>query len=538
MDFIKKYSLLSDGIATLHDFQRRAIDNILSQKNTLVIAPTGKGKSLIYQICGQELEGITIVVSPLLALIDEQVQILGDEKAISITSDNSFADQRYILQRLAKREISPSFIFVSPERLQNFFFRAALKKSSYNIPLLVIDEAHCISQWGFDFRPEYSQIKNFIKFLDNDCACKSTVLALTATIGKEAQKEIVREFDVSAPDSIFKDVSIIRSEIELNFIEVEEDKDKNQEIFKIINSVRPTKALIYFYSKWHLKKFHEELIKKRFRSDTFFSPTERAVKLKTYKRFKEGDIQFLCATTAFGLGMNIPNIDMVIHYDIPKSIEEYYQQVGRAARNKILCPTAKCYMLWSETNFDYEMENHIPNTELQFEDIREGFRKLGLDKKANLPQSKEYGSYIQQGLGRIRFELEKKGVLQTIGEINGTPKTIKFKSNNSYWNSIVSKMELGDNFVRAAENSNLTIQKLMDYVFEQELNGMIDKYPAMKKKIFFVSPYNEVPTRIAFSIIEDSQKLLEFKTYQLDKLRELVECENPHTFIKEYFEQQ
>lgn len=164
-NLLKKYDTLTSKISSFHPFQQSAIETLLTGHNTLVIAPTGKGKSLIYQIAGQELPGTTIVVSPLIALMNEQAAYLGDRLAVHLNSNLEFVDQRKLLRNIANETIAPKFIFLSPERLQNYFFRSALKKSGLQVSLLVIDEAHCISQWGFDFRPEYTEIPDFLLFL-------------------------------------------------------------------------------------------------------------------------------------------------------------------------------------------------------------------------------------------------------------------------------------------------------------------------------------------------------------------------------------
>jgi ATP-dependent DNA helicase RecQ len=158
VSLLKKYPLIAENISILHPYQEKAIGNILNGISTLVIAPTGKGKSLIYQLASQELTGTTIVVSPLIALINEQVDFLRlkNINALALTGEMPFLEQRKRLRQLAKEQ--PKIIFLSPERLQNHFFRAALKKSGLNLSLLVIDEAHCISLWGIDFRPEYGEI--------------------------------------------------------------------------------------------------------------------------------------------------------------------------------------------------------------------------------------------------------------------------------------------------------------------------------------------------------------------------------------------
>jgi len=530
---ILKYSNLTKHILHLHPFQKQAIESLILKKSCLVIAPTGKGKSLIYQIAGQELSGTTLVISPLIALINEQSDILGEELALNLTSEVSFADQRQILREIGWGKLKPKFIFLSPERLQNYFFRAALKKSAMTISLVVIDEVHCISQWGFDFRPDYSQINSFLDFLKTQNQ-SPPILAMTATMGKEAKADIINEFSIDE-SNVFIDSNVLRNELVLNFIKVEEEREKVDKIVEIIENLNPKKCLIYFYNIPWCKKVCNTLNRNGYESNTYFSEMGSEEKDDAYHQFKNGEIKILCATTAFGMGMNIPDIDMVLHHQIPNSIEEYYQQVGRAARDKILCPKAICYLIWSQANFDFKFEEHIPNSIMSVDNIEIAFKKLGLYEKNNEPQSIEYSDYISKNLARFRFALERRGLMKTLGEVNGTPKTIEFFKKNDLWENIVTNMGFGDSFIRAATNSNMSIQELIDLIFEKELNGEIKKFPAMKKKIFFQSEYNSIPLDKVYEIVEESLKIADFKIKQVEMLSDLVDSEYPNDFIMEYF---
>lgn len=530
---LNKYKELTKKIKAFHPFQSNAIANILERRSTLVIAPTGKGKSLIYQIAGQELSGITIVVSPLIALISEQTGYLGNDRALNLSSTLSFQDQREVLRKFAKGKYQPKFIFVSPERLQNYFFRAALKMSGVEVSLVVVDEAHCISQWGFDFRPEYSQITKFVDYLKS-IDQQPCLLAMTATIGQNAKEDIVGEFQIEA-SSVFYDQDVVRSELKLDFIEVDEENEKPDEIVEILKQYKPKKAIIYFYDKANLRKINRKLNGLGFSSGTFYSGMSADDKSKNYTKFKSGGLEVLCATTAFGMGMNIPDIDMVIHHRLPDSIEEYYQQVGRAARDKTLCPVANCIALWSKVNFDYKLDEFIPAVILGVDEIQEVFKKMELSSNANKIQSMEYSNYISQDLARVRFELEHYGIIKTMGEVNGTPKTIKFKKENKYWNDIIKKMARGNSFIRAAEKSDISLKDLIDYVFECELNDKIKTFPAMEKKIFFVSSYDEVPLDVCYEIVDKSMKLADFKEKQVQDLREMLLSDDKMSFIQDYF---
>jgi len=530
---IEKYNQLTKNFENFHQFQEDAINALLQGKNSLVIAPTGKGKSLIYQIAGQELPGITIVVSPLIALINEQADFLGGDLALSLSSNISFAEQRKVLRDIANGSYSPKFIFLSPERIQNYFFKSALKASGLAVSLFVVDEAHCISQWGSDFRPEYDQITQFITFL-KELNQNPAILAMTATIGEKPKTEILAEFKINSEQS-FYDRNLLRPELELNFIEVSEEKEKFHVLEELLKEHKPKKALVYFYDIPNCRSFAKRLNKLGHSSLTYYSGMQSQDKEAVYSKFRVGEIDILCATTAFGMGMNIPDIDMVVHHRMPNSIEEYYQQAGRAARDKKVCPSAKCFLLWSEANFEFKFDEHIPSTIIQMEQIENAFRQFGLTNNANIPQSLEYSDYISQELGRLRYCFEKRGLLKTIGEVNGTPKSIEFVNKNAFWDAIVTKMSFGNSFIRAAQNSGLELHELIDFVFERELNGEIKKFPAREKKIFLISQYNQIPIDLLYEIIDESINLADFKEEQVHKLIGLIKSDDPQNYIKSYF---
>lgn len=531
-DWLNKYSNLSGSIDKLHPYQLKAISNIINGKNTLAIAPTGSGKSLIYQIAAQELPGSTIIISPLVALINEQVSFL-ESKHISVlklTGEIPFAKQRELLRQLALNK--PKFIFLSPERLHNAFFRAALKRSGLTFSLLVIDEAHCISQWGIDFRPEYGEINNFRVFL-KEVGQNPTVLALTATLGSEARKDITADFNIDE-SYVLVEKSVIREELDLNFIQITEETEKTGKALSLLREHKPKKAIVYFYSIDKCNKFCQKLTEEKIIAEAFHADRKKEDKNAIYEKFRVGEINVLCATTAFGMGLNIPDIDFVLHYQIPNSIEEYYQQVGRAARDRRICNSALCFLLWSDKNFEHKLTDQIPKSLLTIQKINNAFKALGLENKADLPVAIEYSNYVKQELSFYKFLFEKRNILRTIGELNGTPKTIKFKKANSYWQELLKNMGFGNNYVRMATNSNMTVQELIDYVFEQELSGLIEKFPALEKKIFFSSSFNTIPLNEAYQIIENSINVGEFRKNQILDLKKLVESDNPHSFINTY----
>lgn len=516
-------------ITNLFPYQIKAIDRIMGKENTLCIVPTGGGKSLIFQLAAMELPGTTLVISPLKALMDEQVNELRSRniEAICLNSDLPFEEQRKVLRSLQAN--NPKLIYISPERLFNYFFRAALLASKCDISLVTIDEAHCISQWGIDFRPEYGNISPFIHFLREN-GHNPTILALTATMGIKARADIVQEFGMTH-EIIEKNV--IRDNLELHFQQVEEEEDKWDELISFIDRHELKKVLVYLYSKSKC----EELSNKYLGSGHFHAGLSYERKAEILKQFKTGEIPVLFSTTAFGMGINIPDIDGVVHYHIPDSIEEYYQHVGRGARDRRICPKAKCLFLWSETNFDRKAQR-IKSDTLNEKDLAKGFEHLTLCKKAGKKTYVKWeviynndGSYGSTPLSLVKRMFEKHGVCETVGDVHGSPLSITFKNVTSFWSEMVDKIKPRNQFLLAEKKSGKTLQEIIDYVYEQELKGNVSKLPATERTLFLLSHYDELPGDIVQEILQESMRVEEFKLEQLAELRALCNINNKNKYI-------
>lgn len=528
MEFLREYF---KEIKNLHDYQEASIKNIIEKKNTLTIAPTGGGKSLIFQLAALNLEGVTLVISPLKALMNEQINELQERgiKAIAIHSDIPFEKQRKILRDL--KSTKPKLIYVSPERLFNYFFRAALKLSDLKIALIVIDEAHCISQWGIDFRPEYGNIMPFVDYI-REVGNEPVIFALTATMSKKAKDDIKSEFSFHDNDEIIAN-EIIRTNLEMNFDEVNKEDEKIERLLSFVDNHNLKKVLVYTYSRQKC----EELAVIRSSFDYFHSGMDSERKIKIMEDFKKGKIEILFATTAFGMGINIPDIDGVIHYQIPESVEEYYQHIGRGARNEKLVPKCKCLMLWSETNFERKATRIAGNT-LEKEDLIKGFKHLNLEGKAEKKTYIKYdeiysndGSRGKLNLSLIKRMFEKHGVCKEIGDIYGNPLDIAFKSNTKLWDDLVKKLGGRNQFLMAERKTGISIEQLIDHVYEQEIADNIKKLPATKRVLFLESNYDSLPEDKMDKIIKESQAVLSFKLDNLEKLKKLVKCANPENYI-------
>lgn len=505
----------------LRPFQQKAFDHILKGENYLCVVPTGMGKSLIFQLAALHAPGMTIVVSPLVALMNEQVEQLKERgiKAVRINGEMGFREQRKLLRELGKNP--PKLLYVSPERLRNTFFRASLIASGIPVSFVAIDEAHSISQWGIDFRPEYSCIPPFLSYL-NERGEAPTVIALTATLGEKARNDITDSFHISHCD-IHKQV--VRKELKLHFLEVDKEPEKNAHLLRLIGQkdTQYKKALVYFYSKSKTKRFAERIKLLGIPTGYYHADCSSSHKSETYQKFKDGRLKVLCATSAFGMGMDIRDIDLVIHYHLPNSVEEYYQMVGRAARDPSLVKQAHCHLLWSETNFEHKLMKEIPERSLSRENLEQAFCKLHLKNKAGKVTTIDRQDYYAQGLVRCAILFERFEVITSLGEVNGTPKTITFHQLHDKWKEILQKMRKRDSWVKAAEVSSRSLQEMVDFVWQQELSGNIDGMDPYVKKLFFTSPFDELPEEAIEKMLAESNKVEHFQMQAIRNLKELVE---------------
>ena len=524
--FEKNRSFFPNDISALYEYQTKAIEKIMQNKNTLSIVPTGGGKSLIYQLSGMELDGITLVISPLLALMKEQVDQLNLRGAnvISITSNMGFSTQRDVLRNLNK--IKPRLIYVSPERLQDYFFKYALINSNLPISLIAIDEAHCISQWGIEFRPEYAQIKSFVNFL-RKYGQNPILFALTATLSLKARKDIVEEFEIEK-DNIIIDKNIIRNELNLEFRKVKKEDEKVNATIEFLNKYNCKKTIVYLYDRKKCEELSSLFNNLGYSTSFFHADMDYNSKSESYELFLEGKYTILFATTAFGMGMNIPDIDSVIHYHIPNSVEEYYQQVGRAARKKNICPKANCLVLWSDENIKVR-KRRIAKGAYNIEKLILAVRSFGLENKKGKICSISYTYYkdSELNLPLLRFLFEKYGLFEVVGDLNGSPGTIKFKSTTPFWLKVMKYSDdIVDSFKIASEDGNIPFLDILDFIHKEDLQNNIEFMPAKDKNLYYFSNINRIPTRTLEKIKLDFDKVVKFKIDQFEKFVGLLEIKS------------
>ena len=313
---LKKYW----GYAAFRPVQADIIQSVLEGQDTLALLPTGGGKSICYQVPGLMKEGICIVVSPLIALMNDQVAGL-KKRGIKAVAVHSALDTREIDNALNSCIYGGiKFLYCSPERLQTELFIARAKEM--NVNLLAVDEAHCISQWGHDFRPSYLQIAEFRKLLEG-----VPVLALTATAKAVVQAEIQQELAFKA-GVVFKS-TFARPNLSFSVRVVE---DKEVKLLEILHKVAGS-AIVYVRSRKATRQLAELIRKQDITATYYHAGLSHTHKEQHQQAWLNNTARVMVATNAFGMGIDKPNVRLVVHFEAPSSIEDYYQEAGRAGRD-------------------------------------------------------------------------------------------------------------------------------------------------------------------------------------------------------------
>ncbi len=309
------------GYDRFRPLQQEIISSVYEGKDTLGLMPTGGGKSLTFQVPVMLMEGICIVVTPLIALMKDQVDNLR-QRGIKATAVYSGMSHNEIIVALENCIFGDyKFLYISPERLNSELFLVKLK--DMQVCLLVVDESHCISQWGYDFRPAYLQIASIRDHLPG-----VSVLALTATATEEVIDDIQEKLN-------FRKKNVFRKSFErknLAYI-VRKTEDKLFEMVKILNNV-PGSGIVYVRSRKRTKDIALELQSQGIDADFFHAGLNIDEKQQRQNRWKTGECRIMVCTNAFGMGIDKPDVRVVIHYELPGSLEEYFQEAGRAGRDE------------------------------------------------------------------------------------------------------------------------------------------------------------------------------------------------------------
>ncbi|WKN43764.1 DNA helicase RecQ [Tunicatimonas pelagia] len=311
------------GYTAFRENQREIIETILAGQDTLVLMPTGGGKSLCYQIPAILLGGLTVVVSPLISLMKDQVDALrlNGIKAAYLNSSLSPEEQQQVFRQLRQQELK--LLYLAPERLIDAENRFITFLKSINTSLLAIDEAHCISQWGHDFRPEYRMLADIRKALDD-----VPTVALTATADPVTQQDILDKLQLRQPKVFIS--SFNRENI---YYQVAPKRQSYAQLLDFLAERRDQSGIIYVLSRASTEDLAERLTQDGFPAKPYHAKLASQVKEKHQDEFLKDEVPIVVATVAFGMGINKSNVRFVVHMDLPKNIEGYYQETGRAGRD-------------------------------------------------------------------------------------------------------------------------------------------------------------------------------------------------------------
>ena len=320
------------GYDTFKPYQFEVIQNVLKKRDTLAILPTGGGKSLCYQIPALIFPGLTVVVSPLIALMKDQVEQLHEIGAPALFLNSSLSPEEYTANMDAVRNGQTKLLYVAPETL----LTPRLFNLLHSLPLdcLTIDEAHCISEWGHDFRPEYRQLAEVRPHFPN-----AVCLALTATATPRVRKDIQTCLAFEAANEFI--ASFNRENL---FIEVQQKINPLQQTLQFLEGFPNQFGIIYCFTRQQVDSLANSLSSRGYSTRPYHAGLEDDKRKKNQELFIHDDIQIIVATIAFGMGINKSNVRFILHHDLPKSIESYYQEIGRAGRDGL---PAHCLLLYS-----------------------------------------------------------------------------------------------------------------------------------------------------------------------------------------------
>jgi len=385
--------------------QAEVIRSVLEGENTLAIMPTGAGKSLCYQLPALHVPGTTVIVSPLISLMKDQVDKLEDAGLEASQLNSALTSQEHAENLEQIKTENSDFIFVTPERFTTSAFLADLRKQA--IDFVVIDEAHCISEWGHDFRPAYLSLGSAVKSLGSP-----PVLALTATATPEVTADIEKQLDIGKLRVIR--TGIYRPNLHLEVKRVTNEREKHEELMNVLRE-HDGAGIIYCATVKTVDTLTDWLKSFDFKIEKYHGRMKASERKQNQDAFMAGELKAIVATNAFGMGIDKPDIRFVVHYQMPGSLEAYYQEAGRAGRDGEAALCSLFYQLDDRRTQQFFLGGKHP----KFDDILTVYQAMEPfpDDAVALSTLQEHANTVAKGKVRVVLSLLKE--LKLVKELRG-----------------------------------------------------------------------------------------------------------------------
>lgn len=420
------------SLGTFRKPQEKIISAILNSRHCIVTMPTGMGKSICYQIPALMLDGLTVVISPLISLMKDQVDALIKRGIDAAVINSSLSKPERLRRYEGIRSGKYKLIYVAPERFRNKDFTDAL--SARHVSFLALDEAHCISQWGNDFRPDYARIREFRALMKNPVTA-----AFTATATEPVRKDIIRMAGLEDEEVLRFDGGVCRPNLHLACVEIIDETEKFDLLYDLITE-RKGNTVIYFSLIRSIERFSEYLEMKKIRHSIYHGRLNADKRKFTQNQFLSAKNGIMLATNAFGMGIDKADIRAIIHAEIPDSIESYYQEIGRAGRDG---KRSDCTLLYSQDDLAVQISFlEWKNPDVKF--IRDVYQLL---KSAGTSiNSYDYEHIQEKVVNRNRGDQRLQTVLNLF-DLHGVT-TGSIESGNLHLAGEIPEQLSSDNFIQ------------------------------------------------------------------------------------------
>lgn len=539
------------GYTSFREPQKEIIKSIIKGNDVLAILPTGAGKSICYQIPSLILEGLTIVISPLISLMQDQVNQIQDKiPAAYLNSFQSYKEQLIVNSKILNVKVK--LLYVSPEKFNSNNFQELIKK--VKVSLIAVDEAHCISQWGHDFRPSYLKISDVFNEIP-----RCTVAAFTATATPEVRADIIQRLKLQVPKIFIK--GFYRPNI---YIEVIKIRNRVEKISDLLNEIKGSK-IIYSQTRQVTEELNEKLLKKNFSSLPYHAGMTKEERKTIQEFFTENKSEIIVATNAFGMGINKPDIRAVLHYGMPGSIESYYQEIGRSGRDGF---KSFAYLLYQGSDrriHEYFVQNSFPErkTILNFYNRINDFLKLKIGEHSQKIIPLDYkkikslmnDEISEQQIQSIISILEKNEIIKIVSEndyilikVNISPAEFNRIENNLPVNEValletlfrrygskIIQQEIKINLSSLVNETGIYFSQIESVLNSLDQNGLIDfKLISFGEGFYFKIPrMHPEMLPINFAEIDEHRSKGISKINEIEKFVHSIDCR--WKFILQYF---